>query len=80
MRERPFDLGIPLRARGGGYRDAHPLVVSAVRASLGSDQDAWDRFASCPAAYSGPAAWLRLGDLLDADAKGTPWPKAPAGR
>ncbi|MFD3791111.1 hypothetical protein [Streptomyces cyaneofuscatus] len=51
-----------------------------MRASLGSDQDAWDRFASCPATHSGPAAWLRLGDLLDAAAKGTPWSKPPAGR
>ncbi|MFC9186211.1 hypothetical protein [Streptomyces cyaneofuscatus] len=69
-----------LRARGGGYRNAHTLVVSVVRESLGSDQDAWDRFASCPATNSGPAAWLRLGDLLDAAAKGMPWPKPPAGR
>ncbi|MGW2179117.1 hypothetical protein ACWCXX_13690 [Streptomyces sp. NPDC001732] len=69
-----------LRARGGGYGNAHPSVVSLVRESLGSDQGAWDRFASCPATYSGPAAWLRLGDLLDAAAEGTPWPKPPVSR
>jgi hypothetical protein len=69
-----------LRARGSGYGSAHPSVVSLVRESLGSDQDAWDRFASCPATYSGPTAWLRLGDLLNAAAEGTPWPKPPVSR
>lgn len=58
-----------LRARGGRYRSAHPAVVSVVRETLSADQDAWDRFATCPATYSGPTAWLRLGDLLDAAVK-----------
>ncbi|MEU8619437.1 hypothetical protein [Streptomyces sp. NPDC048623] len=69
-----------LRAQGSGYGTAHPSVVSVVRETLGSDQAAWDRFASCPATYSGLTAWLRLGDLLDAAAEGTPWPNPPAGR
>ncbi len=69
-----------LRARGGRHGSAHPSVVSVVREALGADQDAWDRFATCPASYSGPTAWLRLGDLLDAAAAGTPWPKPPGSR
>lgn len=69
-----------LRARGGSHGSAHPAVVSAVREALGADQDAWDRFANCPATYSGPTAWLRLGDLLDAAATGAPWPKPPGSR
>ncbi|MEW5352775.1 hypothetical protein [Streptomyces sp. 16-176A] len=69
-----------LRARGGSHGSAHPAVVSVVREALGADQEAWDRFANCPATYSGPTAWLRLGDLLDAAAAGTPWPKAPGSR
>ncbi|MGW6309012.1 hypothetical protein [Streptomyces niveus] len=69
-----------LRARGEGHATAHPAVVTAVREALGTDQDAWDRFATCPATNSGPTAWLRLGDLLDAAAAGDPWPKPPSSR
>ncbi|WP_330288691.1 hypothetical protein [Streptomyces sp. NBC_00576] len=69
-----------LRARGGRHARAHPAVVSAVREALGADQGAWDRFATCPATYSGPTAWLRLGDLLDAAITGAPWPKPPGSR
>ncbi|MGW0995400.1 hypothetical protein ACWD5V_19265 [Streptomyces sp. NPDC002523] len=69
-----------LRARGDRYGSAHPAVVSVVREALSGDQGAWDRFATCPATYSGPTAWLRLGDLLDAAAAGAPWPKPPGSR
>ncbi|MEU0952514.1 hypothetical protein ABZ353_09165 [Streptomyces niveus] len=69
-----------LRARGDHHATAHPAVVTAVREALGTDQDAWDRFAACPATNSGPTAWLRLGDLLDAAAAGAPWPKPPSSR
>ncbi|WP_327138187.1 hypothetical protein OG585_47040 (plasmid) [Streptomyces sp. NBC_01340] len=69
-----------LRARGDRYGSAHPSVVAAVRDALGADQDAWNRFATCPATNSGPGAWLRLGDLLDAAATGAPWPKPPGSR
>ncbi|MER6421915.1 hypothetical protein [Streptomyces sp. NPDC001137] len=69
-----------LRARGDRYGSAHPAVVSVVREALSADQDAWDRFAACPATYSGPTAWLRLGDLLDAAAVGASWPKPPGSR
>ncbi|WP_318200239.1 hypothetical protein [Streptomyces sp. SCL15-4] len=69
-----------LRARGGRHGSAHPSVVTVVRAALGTAQDAWDRFAACPATHSGPTAWLRLGDLLDAAAAGTAWPKPPGSR
>ncbi|WKD31175.1 hypothetical protein [Streptomyces xanthophaeus] len=68
-----------LRARGSGPGSAHPLVVSVVCEALGSDQGAWERFANGPATYSGPTAWLRLGDVLDAAATGATWPKPPAG-
>ncbi|MFH8443330.1 hypothetical protein ACH4D3_19135 [Streptomyces sp. NPDC018026] len=69
-----------LRARGDYHATAHAAVVTAVREALGSDQEAWDRFAACPATHSGPTAWLRLGDLLDAAAAGSPWPKPPGSR
>uniref|UniRef100_A0AAU2V1A6 Zorya protein ZorC EH domain-containing protein n=1 Tax=Streptomyces sp. NBC_00003 TaxID=2903608 RepID=A0AAU2V1A6_9ACTN len=69
-----------LRARDGSHGSAHPAVVSVVREALGTDQDAWDRFANCPATHSGPTAWLRLSDLLDAAATGAPWPKPPGSR
>ncbi|MET7898177.1 hypothetical protein [Streptomyces mirabilis] len=69
-----------LRARGDRNGSAHPSVVAAVRDALGADQDAWNRFATCPATNSGPSAWLRLGDLLDAAATGAPWPKPPGSR
>ncbi|MEV5342967.1 hypothetical protein AB0K93_31520 [Streptomyces sp. NPDC052676] len=69
-----------LRARGDRPGSAHPSVVSVVREALGCDQDAWDRFATCPATHSGTTAWLRLGDLLDAAATGAPWPKPPGSR
>lgn len=69
-----------LHARGDRYGSAHPSVVAAVRDALGTDQAAWNRFATCPATNSGPTAWLRLGDLLDAAATGAPWPKPPGSR
>ncbi|WP_328443438.1 hypothetical protein OG780_44115 [Streptomyces sp. NBC_00386] len=69
-----------LRARGDRYGSAHPSVVAAVREALGTDQDAWNRFATCPATNSGPGAWLRLGDLLDAAVTRAPWPKPPGSR
>lgn len=49
------------------------MVVSVLREVLGADQEAWDRFATRVATYAGPVAWLRLGDLLDADAVQAPW-------
>ena len=58
---------------------AHAAVASVVTTALGEDEEAWARFATSPASYSGPTAWLRLGDVLAA-AKGSPWPKPPNGR
>lgn len=69
-----------LQACGGSYGSVHPLVVSVVCDALGSDQEAWDRFATSPATYAGASAWLRLGDLLDSAVAGTPWPKPPGSR
>lgn len=66
-----------LKARGPHGQAAHPAVTSVVRTTLGDHSEAWQRFAASPASYSGPTAWLRLGDLLDAAANGTPWPKPP---
>ncbi|MEJ8649660.1 hypothetical protein WKI65_16590 [Streptomyces sp. MS1.AVA.3] len=66
-----------LKARGPRGQAAHPAVTSVVRTALGDHSEAWQRFAASPASYSGPTAWLRLGDLLDAAANGTPWPKPP---
>ena len=66
-----------LKARGPRGQEAHPAVTSVVRAALGDNPEAWQRFATSPASNAGPTAWLRLGDLLDAAANGTPWPTPP---
>ncbi|MEV0688990.1 hypothetical protein [Streptomyces sp. NPDC050388] len=66
-----------LKARGPRGQAAHPAVTSVVRTALGDRAEAWQRFATSPASYAGPTAWLRLGDLLDAAANGTPWPTPP---
>lgn len=67
---------------GGGsrYRSAHTAVTTVVMNTLGDSPKAWARFASSPASYSGPTAWLRLGDILDAAVHGTPWPTPPSTR
>ncbi|MFE2595641.1 hypothetical protein ACFXCZ_03910 [Streptomyces sp. NPDC059396] len=67
---------------GGGtrYSGAHQAVTSVVMAALGESDEAWARFAASPASYAGPTAWLRLGDILDASAQGTPWPSPPSAR
>ncbi|MEU9178745.1 hypothetical protein AB0C90_18180 [Streptomyces sp. NPDC048550] len=62
------------------YRSAHKAVTAIVMETLGDDHDAWARFTSSPASYSGPTAWLRLGDVLDASLGGTPWPTPPSSR
>ncbi|MFJ9458762.1 hypothetical protein ACIRST_27175 [Kitasatospora sp. NPDC101447] len=41
-------------------------------AALGADQQALQRFADSLISYSGPNAWLCLGEILDAAAHGTP--------
>ncbi|MFF5719870.1 hypothetical protein [Streptomyces buecherae] len=67
---------------GGGFRrrEAHNVVTTAVMSTLRGSEEAWERFVSSPASYSGPTAWLRLGDILDAAVHGTPWPTPPSGR
>ncbi|WP_239069884.1 hypothetical protein [Streptomyces sp. SID13666] len=67
---------------GGGsrYSTTHKAVTTVVMHALGGSDKAWERFASSPASYSGPTAWLRLGDVLDASAHGTPWPTPPSTR
>ncbi|MGN9755996.1 hypothetical protein [Streptomyces sp. SD31] len=69
-----------LTVGGTSYRTAHEAVVSVVLTTLGSDDEAWSRFATSPASHAGPTAWLRLGDVLDAAAKGEAWPKPPSAR
>ncbi|MFJ2738716.1 hypothetical protein ACIO3O_03510 [Streptomyces sp. NPDC087440] len=67
-------------AEGDGWdRPVHPLVMAEVRAALLTDE-AWKRFAHAPIGNSGPAAWLRLGDVLDAAAEAAAWPSPPAAR
>lgn len=66
-----------LKARGPLGQAAHPAVTSLVRTALGANAEAWQRFAASPASQAGAPAWLRLGDLLDAAANGTSWPKPP---
>ncbi|MEU5698978.1 hypothetical protein [Streptomyces aurantiacus] len=66
-----------LTVGGPRYGTAHEAVASVVLAALGDSGEAWSRFAASPASYSGPTAWLRLGDVLDAAAKETDWPTPP---
>ncbi|GAA2215948.1 hypothetical protein GCM10009850_114160 [Nonomuraea monospora] len=53
-------------------------VVSVVLTTLGNDDEAWNRFATSPASYTGATAWLRLGDVLDAAATSALWPDPPS--
>ncbi|MDJ0342643.1 hypothetical protein QMK19_02095 [Streptomyces sp. H10-C2] len=62
------------------YGTTHQAVTTVVMNALGDSDKAWTRFASSPASYSGPTAWLRLGDVLDASIHGTPWPTPPSTR
>lgn len=66
-----------LTVGGDRYGTANKTVASIVLTALGDDREAWSRFATSPASYSGATAWLRLGEILDASAKGTAWPKPP---
>jgi hypothetical protein len=66
-----------LTVGGPRHGTAHKAVASVVLAALGDSDEAWSRFATSPASYSGPTAWLRLDDILDAAAQGTGWPKPP---
>lgn len=66
-----------LTVGGPRYGTAHEAVASVVLTALGDSDEAWSRFVASPASYSGPTAWLRLGDVLDAAAKGTDWPTPP---
>jgi hypothetical protein len=66
---------------GQGHRGGtHPSVLAQVADALGDDRQAWQRLADSPISYSGPNAWLRLGDILTAAADGSDWPKPPASR
>lgn len=69
-----------LTVGGARHGTAHTTVASTVLAALGNDDDAWSRFATSPASYSGPTAWLRLGDVLKAATQGEEWPKPPTTR
>lgn len=62
------------------YGTTHQAVTTIVMNALGDSDKAWTRFASSPASYSGPTAWLRLGDVLDASVHGTAWPTPPSTR
>ncbi|MDO0913066.1 hypothetical protein QQM39_20080 [Streptomyces sp. DT2A-34] len=69
-----------LTVGGTSYGTAHEAVASVVLTTLGSDDEAWSRFAASPVSYAGPTGRLRLGDVLDAAAKGEAWPKLPSAR
>lgn len=69
-----------LQIGGGGAGRAHPEVLDAVIETLGEDAAAWTRLAESPISHTGPNAWLRLGDVLDAARSGAAWPTAPATR
>ncbi|MEV0006484.1 hypothetical protein AB0H28_29990, partial [Micromonospora sp. NPDC050980] len=62
------------------YRAGNRAVTSVVTTALGDSGKAWTRFAANPASPTGPNAWLRLGDLLDAAVSGSAWPASPSSR
>jgi hypothetical protein len=55
-------------------------IIDAVLATLGDDADAWQRLGDSPIRRTGPGAWLRLGDVLDAARANTSWPQPPPAR
>ncbi|MFI8930065.1 hypothetical protein ACIG3E_20580 [Streptomyces sp. NPDC053474] len=69
-----------LTVGGDRYSNVRKAVAAVVLSALGDSDEAWARFASSPASYAGPTAWLRLGDVLDAAAHGTGWPKPPGAK
>ncbi|MFB7949136.1 hypothetical protein ACFC6L_29960 [Kitasatospora phosalacinea] len=70
-----------LTVGGPRYRGSiHPAVLTLVTTTLGDDPLAWQRFADSPISHAGHTAWLRLGEVLDAAVRGTPWPKPPTSR
>ncbi|MFD0632369.1 hypothetical protein [Catenulispora yoronensis] len=69
-----------LKIGGGHIGRAHPEIVDFVTETLGEDTSAWQRLAQSPISYTGPNAWLRLGDVLDCAQSGAPWPAPPPAR
>ncbi|MET8623863.1 hypothetical protein ABZW30_08940 [Kitasatospora sp. NPDC004669] len=69
-----------LKSRGSHNGRTHPTVLALVADVLGDDRQAWRRLTESPISHSGPNAWLRLGDILNAAADDTGWPKPPASR
>lgn len=65
-----------------GYRTGQvgTEIIDAVLATLGDDADAWQRLSDSPIRRTGPSAWLRLGDVLDAARDSTIWPQPPSAR
>ncbi|MET8425233.1 hypothetical protein [Nocardia sp. NPDC004860] len=61
-----------------GYGSAYPEIIDVVTNVLGDETASWKRLAASPISYTGPAAWLRLGDVLDAARSGTDWPPPPS--
>ena len=59
------------------YRAGNQAVTSVVTTALSDSDEAWARFATIPVSPTGPYAWLRLGDLLDAAVSGSAWPLPP---
>ncbi|WP_370381008.1 hypothetical protein [Catenulispora sp. GAS73] len=69
-----------LQIGGGGAGRTHPEVLNIVNEALGEDTAAWTRLAESPISHTGPNAWLRLGDVLDAARAGGSWPTPPPTR
>jgi hypothetical protein len=62
---------------GKDRNQTHPAVTAIILDELGDDTAAWQRLAASPITATGPTAWLRLGDILDAARSGTDWPQPP---
>lgn len=62
----------------GGYSRAYPEIIDVIIDALGDEAVAWQRLADSPVSYTGPTAWLRLGEVLDAAQSDGHWPTAPS--
>jgi hypothetical protein len=66
-----------LKACGAPGASTDGGVLELVTEALGDDTAAWQRLADSPISQTGPNAWLRLGDILNAARDNTEWPTPP---
>jgi len=80
IRALPAWTALKLSEIRNGYGKARPEILDVVTEALGDDAEAWQRLGTSPIAPTGPTAWLRLGDVLDAALSRSDWPTPPPSR